>query len=64
MFWDRLRTLDDDLIKERLAQFLTSREIRGLLKRRQKLLEHLQNQIATRGEATVLWDIKEFKRKD
>ena len=61
--WDRLRTLDDDLIKERLGQFLTSWEINGLLKRREKLVEHLQSQIATRGEGAVLWDFKEFKRK-
>ena len=61
--WDRLRTLDDDLIKERLGQFLTSWEIKGLLKRREKLVEHLQGQIAKRGEGAVLWDFKEFKRK-
>ena len=61
--WDRLRTLDDDLIKKRLGQFLSPREINGLLKRREKLVEHLQSQIARRGEAAVLWDFKEFKRK-
>ncbi len=61
--WDKLRALDDDLIKERLGQFLTSGEISTLLKRREKLVEHLQCQIATRGEATVLWDFEEFKRK-
>ena len=62
--WERLRTLDDDLIKERLAQFLTSREISSLLKRREKLVEHLQGQIAKRGVGAVLWDFKEFKRKN
>ena len=62
--WDRLRTLDDDLIKEHLGQFLTSSEIKVLLKRREKLVEHLQGQIATRGEGAVLWDFKEFKRKN
>ena len=58
--WDRLRTLDDDLIKECLGQFLSSREISSLLKRRQKLVEHLQSQIATRGERTVLWAFSTF----
>ncbi len=62
--WERLRTLDDDLIKERLGEFLTSLEISSLLKRREKLVEHLQNQIARRGEAIVLWDFGELKRRN
>ncbi len=62
--WDRLRTLDDALIKERLGPFLTSWEINGLLKRREKLVEHLQSQIAARGERAVLWSFQEFKKKN
>lgn len=58
--WERLQHVEDATISERLKPYLTSWEITGLLKRRQKLVEHLRKLISERGEAKVLFDYQEL----
>jgi hypothetical protein len=55
--WDRIQKLDEAEIRETLQDtgLLTSGEVRNLLKRQQKLIEHIQKLIETRGEAWVLF---------
>ena len=58
--WEKLQTLDDELIEDRLQEFLNDAEIRALLSRRKELVSHLQEQIKKRGEAPVLWAFEEL----
>lgn len=55
-FYDRLRLLDPAAVKRALAPYLRAVEARGLLARRERLLEHFDRLIAERGEAAVLID--------
>ena len=61
--WEKLRTLDEALVKARLKPFLHDYEIDPLLKRHRKLVEHFQGQIAQQGEAQVLFTLWEEKQK-
>jgi hypothetical protein len=54
-FWQRLQDVDDEAIRQRLKGILHDSELNSLLKRRQKLVEHLRERIASRGEADVLF---------
>jgi hypothetical protein len=56
--WHALQTVEDSVIAERLKPYLRKYEIEGLLARRKKLVEHLRQLIAERGEDKVLfgWD--------
>ena len=56
--WEKLRTLDDVTVKHRLKKFLRPTEIKALLKRRDKLVEHIQHLIQERGEERVLYTFK------
>lgn len=55
--FQNLKTLSDDQISAVLTPFLHKAEVRSLLKRRQKLVRHLEKLIAERGEAAVLFDL-------
>ncbi|CAM2006191.1 metallophosphoesterase [Acanthopleuribacter pedis] len=57
-FFKNLQEVGDDQIAELLAPFLKKSEIRSLLKRRAKLVRHLEKKIAKKGEAAVLYDLK------
>lgn len=56
-FFQNLKQLSDDRIREVLAPFLAKSEIRSLLKRRVKLVRHLEKRIAEKGEKAVLYDL-------
>ncbi|MCZ6769551.1 MAG: hypothetical protein O7D93_09925 [Acidobacteria bacterium] len=53
--WEKLQTLDEALVKERLQDYLRPYEISGLLERKRLLVEHIQNLIAENGEGGVLY---------
>lgn len=51
----RLRELNRDLLEEKLGQWLTSREIEALLKRRERILTLVDELVAEMGEAAVVY---------
>lgn len=55
--WQGLKSLDEDQIKESLSPHLGRAEIKALLARRDKIVEHFQKLIEERGEAVVLYDV-------
>jgi len=55
--WEKLRTLDEAVVRERLKKILRRDELDALLQRRQKLVEHFQKLIEERGEANVLYTL-------
>jgi hypothetical protein len=54
--YQRLKTLDESLVRERLKPFLSSFEMDALLTRRKLILERLDQLIAERGEEKVLYN--------
>ena len=55
-FYDRLRRLDPADVKRELGPYLQKGELKGLLARRELLVEHFDRLIAEHGEASVLID--------
>jgi hypothetical protein len=55
--WRNLQGLDDDTIKESLEEYLRNSEVQAVLKRRAVIVEHIQAQIAKRGENIVLFSL-------
>ena len=55
-FWQRLQSLDDAAVQERLGPYLGKFEIRRLLQRRDKVVAKLESLIAEHGEDKVLFD--------
>ncbi len=53
--WERLESLDEKKLKSRLSTFLHPREMRGLLKRRDLLVQHIKAMIDAKGEHRVLF---------
>jgi hypothetical protein len=53
--YEKLKTLDEAVVRERLKEYLTSLEIKALLKRRKLILERLDKLIAERGEEQILY---------
>jgi len=53
--WENLKNLDEVVVKERLKDLLKSSEIKALLKRREKLVKHIQGLIDQNGEGAVLF---------
>jgi hypothetical protein len=51
----RLRTVPDEAIRERLAGIVGAPELEGLLVRRRKIVEYLDALVVEKGEATVLF---------
>lgn len=56
--WERLQAMDEEQVKESLDDYLGTFELRTLLKRRKKLIEHVQSLIEDRGEEVVLFELK------
>jgi hypothetical protein len=54
-----LKNLDEEVVKETLKDLLKSREIKALLKRREKLVNLIQGLIDERGEQGVLFDFEQ-----
>jgi hypothetical protein len=55
--WSALQALDETVIRESLEPYLESREVASLLRRREKLLDHLQGLIEKQGEEAVLFNL-------
>ena len=53
--YEKLKALDEAVVRERLKEYLSSYELNALLKRRKLILEHLDKLIAERGEEHVLY---------
>lgn len=54
--WERLQNVTDDELRAALSPYLDPGQLRGLLRRRQALVQHIRARIAERGEAAVLID--------
>ena len=57
--YERLKALDEAVVRERLKAYLSTFEIDALLKRRKLILERLDKLIAERGEDKVLYTYTE-----
>ncbi len=55
--WEKLKSLDEQVVRERLKKFLRSSQIKALLRRRDKLVKHIQKLIEERGENKVLFTL-------
>ena len=55
--WNVLRELDETEATRQLAPYLSKAEIRALMVRRDKLVEHIQALIDQWGEGSILFDI-------
>ncbi|MFQ5740381.1 MAG: hypothetical protein ACE5JX_15340 [Acidobacteriota bacterium] len=55
--WSNLKRLDATTVRERLKPYLGSREIKTLLKRRDRALRYIQELIDERGENQVLFSL-------
>ena len=53
----RIRGLDKNSLKPKLSRWLTGPEIDGLAARAAKIAEHFDREIASHGEAAVLYDL-------
>ncbi len=62
--WEKLQTLDDELLKEHLHPYLDSSQIATLLDRRDKIVTHFQKLIEKRGEQAVLFDASDLNASD
>ena len=55
--WQGLKSLKEEEVQESLAPHLERAEIKALLTRRDKLVQHFQKLIDEKGEAAVLYDV-------
>ncbi len=55
--WQGLKSLNEEEIRESLSPHLDQAEIKALMKRRDKLVQHFQKLIDEKGEAAVLYDV-------
>ncbi len=53
--WEKLKSLDEQVVRERLKKFLRSSEIKALMQRRDILVQHIQKLIEKHGESKVLF---------
>jgi hypothetical protein len=53
--FEKLKALNGDEFAERAKPYLTKGEIKAVMKRRDKIVEYLQKEIAEKGEANVLY---------
>jgi hypothetical protein len=57
--YEKLKTLDEKAVRERLSPYLKTYELESLLKRRQLIVQRLDKLIAELGEAKVLYTYTE-----
>ena len=51
--WEKLKSLDEQVVRERLKKFLRSSQIKALLRRRDILVAHIQKLIEERGDKVL-----------
>jgi len=56
--WERLQSLDERTLRQRLGPYLEAPELSTLVARHRRLVRHLRVLIRTRGEATVLFNLR------
>jgi hypothetical protein len=52
----KLRTLDRDMLREKLSRWLTKSEIDGLVARAARIVSFFNKEAAAKGEGVVLYD--------
>lgn len=57
--WRRLREVGEDELEERLSAYMSRKQVRALVKRRDKIVEYVEELIAEHGEEHVLFDLDE-----
>ena len=62
--WERMQRLDEDLLSDRLGSKVDFGRVVALLKRRDKLVEHIGALIKERGEDVVLFDVSSLASDD
>ncbi|HVS30078.1 MAG TPA: metallophosphoesterase [Thermoanaerobaculia bacterium] len=55
--WESLKAVDPKAVAERLAPYMSVKEVDALLERRQRLIDLIEQRIADQGEAAVLYTI-------
>jgi hypothetical protein len=53
----RLRELNEETLRRRLGRWVSEREIQAVLARRDLIVRHFDDEVRTRGEAAVLYDL-------
>ena len=56
--WKSLREVNEETLRQRLEPYLNRQEISNLLRRRRKLIRHIQSLIDKNGEGAVLFDLR------
>jgi hypothetical protein len=56
--WSALHEVDEETLRQHLGPYLEGQEISRLLRRRTKLIGHIQGLIDNRGEEAVLFDLR------
>lgn len=56
--WKRLQEVDEATLRQRLGPYLEAAEMSRLVTRHRTLLHHVRRLIRTRGEASVLFDLR------
>ena len=51
----RLRELDAEALEAKLGEYLNNLELEGIMKRRDKIVDHFEKLIAEKGEYRVLY---------
>ncbi len=56
-FWEKLKTVSDEQITEKLSPHISTTQIKAVLARRTLLVTHIQGMIDQRTEAAVIYDL-------
>lgn len=56
VFWERLQALDEQQVSDQLGELIDDSALRSLMIRRERLVRHIEELIAERGEEVVLFD--------
>jgi hypothetical protein len=56
VFWERLQVLDEQQVRDQLGELIDGSALRSLMIRREKLIRHIEELIAERGEEVVIFD--------
>jgi len=53
VLWDRILALDEPTLRNALGKWLSKREIRAILERRERMKKMIDDMVAARGERLV-----------